>query len=380
MRSLETARDTCENYHPGLAKALAGYPLMELEVPGSPIIGLFRAHRGPGLVVPAEYGGHGAGLLDAVRVMRAIGSLAPSLGAAATMHHFTAAMLFELARGVKRLTAQQVELLSRIAPEGLLLASGWAEGHTEQNVLNPSVTATPARQGGYVISGSKKPCSLSASMDLLTASVSVPDEAGNPSLAVLLLPAGTPGISVYPFWSSAVLAAAESDEVRLHEVHVAEDLVIRTTASDPGRLDDLQTAGFIWFELLITAVYIGVGSALAERVLERKRGSVSDRATLITRIESAAAMNEGVARAIVGGLAGDEAVAAVLLTRFAVQDALNQAADLAIELLGGIGFITSPDIAYLGSAVRLLAFHPPSRTSTVQALVDYATGGPLLLS
>jgi alkylation response protein AidB-like acyl-CoA dehydrogenase len=312
--------------------------------------------------------------------MRAIGSLSPSLGAGATMHHFTAAMLFELARGVERLTPSQVLLLTRIAPDGLLLASGWAEGRTQQNILNPGVTARPAPDGGWLVSGSKKPCSLSASMDVLTASASVPDEAGNPSLAVLLVPAGSPGVRVSPFWSSAILAAAESDEVRLDDVHIADDLVIRTTAADPGRLDDLQTAGFVWFEMLITAVYSGVASALVERVLERERGSVSDRAALSITLESAIAINEGTARAVADGLAGDEAVAAVLQTRFAVQDALNRAADQAIELIGGIGFITSPDVAYLGSAARPLAFHPPSRTSTAQALVDYAAGGPLLLS
>lgn len=380
MRSLDTARDTCESYHPGLVKTLAGYPLTELEAPGGPAVGLFRAHRGAGLLVPAAFGGHGAEPLDAVRIMRAIGSLSPSLGAAACMHHFTAAMLFELARGAERLTPRQLELLSRVAPDGLLLASGWAEGRTEQNILNPSVTAAPAPQGGYLVNGSKKPCSLSGSMDLLTASVSVPDENGEQSLAVLLLPADTPGISVHPFWSSAILAAAESDEVRLRDVHVPDELVIRTTAGDPGRLDDLQTAGFVWFELLITSVYIGVGSALVERVLERGRGSVTDRAALVSGIESAVAMNEGTARAVGAGVRGDEAVASVLLTRFAIQDALNRTADLAIELLGGIAFITSPDVAYLGSAARPLAFHPPSRTSTVQALVDYAAGGPLLLS
>lgn len=380
MRSLDTARDTCENFHPGLLKTLAGYPLAELEAPGSPVVGLFRAHRGPALMVPADHGGFGVGPLDAVRALRAIGSLSPSLGAMATMHHFTTAMLFELSRGVERLTPRQFGLLSRIAPDGLLLASGWAEGRTQQNILNPTMSARPAAEGGYVVNGSKKPCSLSASMDVLTASVSVPDEAGNPSLAVLLLPASTPGVQVHPFWGSAILAAAESDEVRLEEVHVAEDLVIRTSAADPGRLDDLQTAGFVWFELLITAVYSGVASALVERVLERERGSVSDRATLAIAAESAIAMNEGTARAIADGLAGDEAVTAVLMTRFATQEALARAASLAIELLGGISFITSPEIAYLGSAIRPLAFHPPSRTSTAQALVDYAAGGPLVLS
>ena len=77
MRSLDTARDTCESYHPGLVKTLAGYPLTELEAPGGPAVGHFRAHRGAGLLVPTEYGGHGAEPLDAVRVMRAIGSLSP---------------------------------------------------------------------------------------------------------------------------------------------------------------------------------------------------------------------------------------------------------------------------------------------------------------
>lgn len=379
MKSLEIARETCDRHHPGLLTALTAIPLMEREAPGSPVIDLFRKHDGAPLLVPTEYGGRAADALDAVRVMRAIGSASPSLGAAATMHHFTVAMLFALAERTGRLTDAQLNVLGRIAPDGLLLASGWAEGKTEQNILTPSVVATPADRG-YRVNGAKKPCSLSASMDVLTASVAVPGPDGSPVLAVLLVPANAPGMSVHPFWASPILAAAQSDELRLTDVFVPEELVIRTSADDPGRLDDLQTAGFIWFELLITAGYVGAASALAEMVFERGRGGAGDRAELGIRLESAVSLIEGMARAVRDGAVGDDAVAAVLVTRYAVQRALADVVDLASELLGGMAFISAPETAYLSAAVRPLAFHPPSRLSVNSALADYFAGQPLVLS
>jgi hypothetical protein len=56
----------------------------------------------------------------------------------------------------------------------------------------------PAVPGG--LGGAKRPCSLSRSMDLLTASVLVPDESGQEQLVVALVPAGSPGLEVNPFW------------------------------------------------------------------------------------------------------------------------------------------------------------------------------------
>ncbi|HWH01650.1 MAG TPA: acyl-CoA dehydrogenase family protein [Pilimelia sp.] len=367
MRSLDTARETCEQFHPGLVKSLAEPPLAEREAPGSPVVGMFRAAGGPALLVPPAYGGHGAGPLDAARVVRALSAASPSLGAAAVMHHFTMAMLFALTETAGRLTPAQVRLLSRIAPERLLAASGWAEGRSDQNILLPSVTAAPT-DGGYLINGGKKPCSLSRSMDLLTASVALPVD-GQPALAVLLVPADSPGITVHPFWGSPVLAAAESDEVRLTDVFVPEELVVRTVPEDPDRLDDLQTAGFLWFELLISSVYTGAASALVERALAAGRGSVTDRLEVGLRLETAVGLLEGVARA-----------AQVLVARYAAQEALTAAAQRAAELLGGMAFVSAPDVAYLASAVRALAFHPPSRTAAAQSLVDYFGGEPLRLS
>lgn len=378
MRSLEVARQACERHHPGLAGALAELPLADREAVGSPAIELFRKSGGTGLCVPPEFGGDGAGALEAVRVMRGLASHSPSLGAAVTMHHFTAAMLFSLARIAGRLTARQQQLLAAVVPEGTLMASGWAEGRASQNILRPSVTA---RRDGrdWVLNGSKKPCSLSGSMDLLTASVVIPYR-GQPTLGLALVPAQSPGLEVRPFWRSPVLAAAQSDEVRLTDVRVPDELVIRTRPDDPDCIEDLQAAGFTWFVLLISSVYAGAAGELAARLLEGRRGSVTDRAAVAVAVESVTGLLEGAARAIDAGVDGEEAVAAVLVARYASQDALTAAVDAATELLGGMAFIASGEVAYLSSAVRALAFHPPSRSSAAEPLLSYLAGGPLDLS
>lgn len=380
MRSLTTARQDCEKYHPGLCSALDALTLAERESRGSPVIELFRDCGGPALLVPPEYAGAGVDALQAVRVMRGLSSSSPSLGAAAVMHHFTVAMLFALARTSGRLTERQTEVLASVAPKGLLMASGWAEGNPNQNILLPALVAQPDGDG-WLLNGSKKPCSLSGSMDLLTASVALEDgSGGGSSLAVALVPAGTVGISVHPFWRSDILAGAQSDEVRLSDVRLPDELLIRTLPDDPGRLDDLQTAGFVWFILLVSSVYLGAASALAEKVVTGGRGSSTDRAAVAIGVESAVHQLEGVARAVDSGLSGDDAVAAVLTVRYGMQSVLANAVDLGVELLGGINFIRSSDTAYLASVVRALAFHPPSRTSAAEPLLAYFAGGALELA
>jgi alkylation response protein AidB-like acyl-CoA dehydrogenase len=379
VRSLTVARETCDHFHPGLLAELEQLPLAEREAADSPVVEIYRKHGGPGLLVPADRGGQAAGPLDAVRVQRGLASVSPSLGVATVMHHFTVAMLFSLAGQSDRLNPAQVKILNAIAGDGLLLASGWAEGRTDQNILTPAVVAKRAK-GGYKVNGAKKPCSLSGSMDILTASVSIADKQGQPMLALLLIPAASEGISVRPFWVSPILGAAQSHEVLLKDVFVPEELAIRSTPEDADRLDDLQTAGFTWFELLTTASYVGVASNLVAQVLAGNRGSDGDRAALCVRLDAAVNLTEGTARALADGVTGDEAVSAVLVTRYACQDLLAGVVDRAAEMLGGIAFIRSPDVAYLTAAVRALAFHPPSRASVATQMAGYFGGQPLSLS
>src|SRR3712207_37040 len=228
--------------------------------------------------------------------------------------------------------------------------------------------------GGYLVNGSKKPCSLSRSMDLLTASVGIAQPDGSTAMGLLMLPADTPGVSIHPFWSTFALAGAESNEVRLTDVLVTPEQVIAPDPELAEAMDQLTTVGLIWFQMTVCAAYTGIASALVEQVLQRDRGSVTDRAALAVRIESAAALTEGLARRIEAGETDNDALAAALVTRFAAQDAIAATVNQAVELLGGMAFIGSSDVAYLASAAHAIAFHPPSRSASAGALLDYYAG------
>ena len=374
MNLLRTERDTLDSYIPGLDKYLSEVPLLDLERPGNGALRKFRELGGPALLVPAEHEGKGASLLDAVRIQRAVGSRSPSLAVATTMHHFSVASLVELTAAGNGF---EWAMLMAIAENSWLLSSGFAEGKPGQHILTPTMRGVPA-DGGITVSGMKKPCSLTWSMNLMSASVAVADPAtGTTRLAVVLIPAESPGIERAPFWATTALAAAESDQVTLNEVFVPEALIFYP--HDGESMDPVQARGFAWFELLISASYLGAATNLAERVIAGAKGTDEDRAGLAIELEAMAAALERAACAATAECDNDALLARALYARFATERAVERAAMAAAAALGGMSFIQSPEIAYLLAAVRALAFHPPSRAAAAGPIARYLAGGPLFL-
>ncbi|HEU4534782.1 MAG TPA: acyl-CoA dehydrogenase family protein [Polyangiaceae bacterium] len=361
-------RQTLEQHCPGLEGALAKRTLAELERPGGDAIATFRAHGGPGLLVPARLGGKGAGALAAVRASRALGARAPSLAIATTMHHLTAVLIAEL----DLYGEKGAELLRDVARKGTLLASGFAEGRSGAGVLDATARADAA-PGGYRVTGSKKPCSLSASMGAVMVGVSLTGRPGQRGVA--MIPADAPGIRRRPFWAAEVLGGAESDELVFEDVFVPADMtLVPETAESLGRVEVAETVGLSWFELLISAAYVGVASALAERVIAAGKGVASERALLAIELEGAASALEGVARRFEADGPSVELLAHALLVRYAAQRSVERAAMHAVELLGGVAFVRSNDVSYLLAASRALALHPPNRLSMSDFVSDYLTG------
>ncbi|GEC08300.1 oxidoreductase [Streptomyces spinoverrucosus] len=432
MRFLDRERAALTRLLPGLDDSLRAVPLMTLEGPDSPGIGLFRKSGGPGLLAPASLQGRGASALEAVRVQRALGSRSPSLAVATTMHHFSMATLVGLSGAGEGL---EWMLVQAVASDDLLMASGFAEGRSGHGILSPTMTATPTPEG-LRVSGVKRPCSLARSMDLLTASVLVPraDGAGD-ELAVALIPADSEGLTVSGFWSSRFLAGAESEQVTLDGVLVPPDLLVRTACPPGERLDAVQRLGLVWFELLMTGSYLGAASALVERVLLNDRVPESERVALLVAVESAAASVEGLARRVDQGVSGgasadgasadgfpsdrasadrsssdgfpsdgasadgvssdrsasgssmpehtpldDSALAESLFVRYGVQDALARIVPRAVELLGGLNFMSSDEIGHLATCTHGLALHPPSRSRMTGPLAAYLAGDPLTVA
>lgn len=373
MKFLQREYDTLEALLPGLDKALSAFTLSELEERGGPGITALREAGGSGLLVPSEHGGVGASARDAVRCTRAIATRSPSVAVAATMHNFSVASLVTLAATS---TGFEWLLLDAVARDRRMMSSAFAEGRTGQGVLTPTMAARRA-EGGWLISGSKKPCSLSASMDLITASVELREEDGSTALGIAVIPASTPGISVRPFWGSIVLAGAESDEVVLDDVLVHDDLIIKPVLDPETNLDELNTTGLIWFTLLVSAVYLGTASALVSRLLESGRGGAAARVDLVTDLEACALSLDRVAWGVDSGQVGNDTLADALTARYAMQRTIRRVVGTTVELLGGMAFVSSPDVARLAASVHALAFHPPGRMSTVDSLDRYHAGQPL---
>ena len=68
-----------------------------------------------------------------------------------------------------------------------------------------------------------------------------------------------------------------------------------------------------------------------------------------------------------------------LLTRYAVERAIQRATDDAFEVAGALALARSPDIGMLLAASRALSYHPPSRQRAEVRLADYYRGAGLEL-
>src|SRR5205823_815979 len=228
--------ETLEQFLPGLDARLQTLPLKVMEAPGSPALQLFREHGGPGLLVPKEYGGAGASALDVIRIHRALGSRSPSLAIATNMHTCTVLAIPPC--------AETAAVLQGIAHKKLYLASGFADGRSGSSVLLPNLKVEPTAEG-WLLSGSKKPCSLSESMDILTASVLLPSRnGGGPELALAIIPANSPGIQVKPFRGSWVLGGSETNEVVLNRVAVPRESIFYFGNSE--ELNASISRAFLW--------------------------------------------------------------------------------------------------------------------------------------
>jgi alkylation response protein AidB-like acyl-CoA dehydrogenase len=350
--------------------------LRELESRESRGIELFRAAGGCGLIVQAEHHGAGASLLDAVRIQRAIGARSPSLAIGSTMHHFSVASLVVMS---DQGGGFEWMLLQAIADGRKLLASGFGEGVSGQGMFAPTMRAH-RREGRWYVSGAKKPCSLAHSMDLLTASVAIEgDGVEEEGFAIALVPSDAPGLKVEPFWGADVLAGAENEAVTLNEVPVDDELVIPFGDPSNALQDYVQAAGFVWFQELMSASYIGMASALAERVLYADRWDTSATVAPVIELEGAFSAVEGLAREMAGATVDPRILARSLAVRYATQDAVTRAVASAVEQLGGVAFMGSSEVGYFASATRALALHPPGRLRTTDALQVAYTGKPLVI-
>ncbi|WP_405656876.1 hypothetical protein [Streptomyces sp. RK9] len=147
-----------------------------------------------------------------------------------------------------------------------------------------------------------------------------------------------------------------------------------------GQLEARLTAGFTWYQLLMTGSHLGAAGALVERVLLDDRVPESERVRLVVESESAMSAAEGVAHRIDDGGTGETMLADSLYVRCFVQDALAREVPHAVELLGHPGSTGSDGVGCLGAVIGGLALQPPQQPRMTGPLAAYLIDGLLTVA
>jgi hypothetical protein len=360
-----------QRHLPDLAEKLEKLGLMTVEDPETNVIDLWKEHGGPRLTAPKDLSGLGATCVETVELQRGVGYLCPSLAAATTMHYLSVAGLIDFAETADEAT---IGLVKSLIENNTVFASGFSEGTIEGSVFRPTMKAEPA-DGGYTVTGSKKPCSLADSMDCVMASVVLSD---TDQRAITLIWNGSEGLSVSPLWTSQALGAAQTHAVNFENVFVSNDLSMVSDIEDPDGRN--EKSGYVLFGLIITAGYIGAATRLALKLVDRPNFTEADFVELFSPIEGVWRALRMIAARYDEGDRSDGLFADLLWIRLGLRDQLQSSVSRMVSRVGGVGFATDPEVAYLVGCISAYSFHPPNLREAGTFLIDHELAGQIDLT
>ncbi|HYQ01556.1 MAG TPA: acyl-CoA dehydrogenase family protein [Polyangiaceae bacterium] len=210
-----------------------------------------------GLTVAKEYGGRGAGLSEALRVLGAVAKGEPS----------TALILFmtyayhSTPKRVQTWPKRVYERIAREAATELSLIGGLRVEPELGTPVRGGMPKTEARRSpsGWLLSGSK--IYSTGSTGLRWYAVWAKTDETEPRVGNFLVRADSPGITIEPAWDHLGMRATVSHEVVFRDTPVPEEHAVdlRTPtawAPKPG-----ETGPSLWNALSISTIYDGVARA-----------------------------------------------------------------------------------------------------------------------
>ncbi|MFD3534766.1 hypothetical protein [Streptomyces sp. NPDC058664] len=354
-RFLADAPDRLDGVADGLHAALAAGTPTDHEQDASAVFTLLKRTRATTMLIPKACGGKGTSAEEAVRFQVALGSMAPSAAIATTMHHYKIAALGQVATSGDEGART---ILRGIAREARLIASGGAESTPGRDLRSLGSQAV-RDAAGYRVSGLKRPCSLSRSMDMLSLMVELRAPDGSPDgYAQAFVDAGAEGMEREPFWSSPLFLAAESHAVRLSDVRVPREQVFPLRGETGRRF---ATDCYSWFQLLISASYLGIACCLAAATPRDRRPGARGWSGAAAELRDLEAGLLDAARAIDAGAPAGEQLNRAMAARDRVEDEIGGIGGRLLRAAGGASFARTSFPALLAGGLNAIAFHPPQR-------------------
>lgn len=218
------------------------------------------------LTVPEEFGGWGATLPEAIRVIE---RLARGDGSTALVFDMHVQVLGSLSESRPWDGDQFARFCCSIVEGGAIINSC----ASEPELGSPSRGGLPATHArwtgdGYRLTGRK---TFSSGSPVLTHALipAMLDNAPEGTVGVFLMPMDRPGVRIEETWDVLGMRTTGSNDLWLEDVPVsASDLVQRRgpDVPDPGKV-----SGGAWFGMTIAGVYLGIASAARDAAIDFAR-------------------------------------------------------------------------------------------------------------
>jgi alkylation response protein AidB-like acyl-CoA dehydrogenase len=338
-------------------------------------------------LVPEELGGLGLSLRELAREQVRLGAAAPATALAVNMH----LVWTGIAKTLRARGDASLEFVLREAAAGEVFALAISEAGNDLVLFGSQTEARPRPDGGYEFTGTKIFTSLSPAWTRLGlfGLDTVSDDA--PKLVHAIIDRGAAGITVLDDWDTLGMRASQSNSTRLESARVPADRVIRRL--DPGpSADPLIFAIFANFEILLSAVYTGIGQRALELAVESAQRRTSARTGTTkdqdpdTRWKIAdAALSQDAMLPQLDALArdvdelvdrGPQWFRALVGLKLRATENARFVVDKAIRVTSGSAYSSSSELGRLYRDVLAGIFHP-SNEDSAHATVATALLGPL---
>ena len=304
------------------------------------------------LTVPTALGGHGAGALDAARVIGIFGKADPSTALVLSMHYIQHLVMARSTRWPGRLSRK----LARETVEGVALINAL---RVEPDLGSPArggLPATIARRTktGWRLSG-RKIYSTGAPILKWYAVWAKTDEPET-RVGLFLVPAGLPGTRIVETWDHLGLRARGSHDVVFEDVVFPLDHEIDVRRPEEWRVPDFTQSTV--HAIFVAAIYDGVARAARDWLIEFLKSRVP------TNLGASLATLPRV-QEVVGGIEARLAVNARLIGSFAGDfddGVLLSASESNIVKLK----VTNNAVAIVEDALLLTSNHGLSRTNPLE--------------
>ncbi len=233
------------------------------------------------LSVPTEFGGLGASLFEAILAQE---QLAYGDGSIALVM----AMPIHVLGGIIEAQAwqpNQIERISRLIVEQSILLNSAASEREMGSPARGGLFATIARpvDGGWLLHGRKIYTTGAPALTHALISATIADTSDT---AIFLVDLKQTGITIEPTWNGTAMRAARNDDIVLDGVFISEHNFLQRR--QPGFVDPSRNNAGAWFQLNMTAVYLGIAQAArdAARNYARERRPTALAGKAISELES----------------------------------------------------------------------------------------------